>query len=76
MRTVYLDKGIQPMRPSVATIGFFDGVHRGHRFLIRQLMEDAERKGLESTVITFDRHPRQVLQADYQPQLPRSTKSR
>ncbi len=69
MRTVYLDKGIQPMRPSVATIGFFDGVHRGHRFLIRQLMEDAERKGLESTVITFDRHPRQVLQADYQPQL-------
>ena len=69
MRTVYLGNGIQPMRPCVATIGFFDGVHRGHRYLIRRLIEDAAQKGMESTVITFDRHPRQVLQADYQPQL-------
>lgn len=57
------------MRPCVATIGFFDGVHRGHRFLIERLKEDAAREGLESTVITFERHPRQVLSADYQPKL-------
>ena len=57
------------MRPCVATIGFFDGVHRGHRFLIERLKEDAQRTGLESTVITFERHPRQVLSADYQPKL-------
>ena len=69
MRTVYLGNGFQPMRPCVATIGFFDGVHRGHRYLIRRLIDDARQKGMESTVITFDRHPRQVLQADYQPRL-------
>ncbi len=56
-------------RPCVATIGFFDGVHRGHQFLIANVMEEAKRAGLASLVITFDRHPRQVLNQDYQPQL-------
>lgn len=53
----------------VATIGFFDGVHRGHRFLVEQVRAAAARRGLRSMVITFDRHPRQVLRSDYQPQL-------
>ena len=57
------------LRPCVATIGFFDGVHRGHRFLIRHLVETARREGLESTIITFDEHPRKVLQSDYQPEM-------
>ncbi len=52
-----------------ATIGFFDGVHRGHHFLIEQLKEIARKKGLRSMVITFERHPRQVLQSAWQPQL-------
>lgn len=69
MLTIYPGKEIRTMKPCVATIGFFDGVHRGHRFLIERLKEDAEQTGLESTVITFDRHPRQVLSADYQPKL-------
>lgn len=56
-------------RPCVATIGFFDGVHRGHQFLISNVMEEARRSGLASLVITFDCHPRQVLNQDYQPQL-------
>lgn len=56
-------------RPCVATIGFFDGVHRGHQFLIANVMEEAKRSGLASLVITFDRHPRQVLNQAYQPQL-------
>lgn len=57
------------LRPCVATIGFFDGVHRGHQFLISNVMDEARRAGLASLVITFDRHPRQVLNQDYQPQL-------
>ncbi len=56
-------------KDSVATIGFFDGVHCGHRFLIEQVKEDAKANGLRSMVITFDRHPRQVLRSDYQPQM-------
>lgn len=56
-------------QPCVATIGFFDGVHRGHQFLIANVMEEAKRAGLASLVITFDRHPRQVLNQAYQPQL-------
>ena len=52
-----------------ATIGFFDGVHKGHQFLINRLNEMAHRDGLKSMVITFDRHPRQVVHADYVPQL-------
>lgn len=57
------------LRPCVATIGFFDGVHRGHQFLIANVMEEARKAGLQSLVITFDRHPRQVLSQDYQPRL-------
>lgn len=53
----------------VATIGFFDGVHRGHRFLIDRVIEETQRSGMSSAVITFDRHPREVLQTDYQPDL-------
>ena len=53
----------------VATIGFFDGVHYGHRFLIDRVIEEAQRSGMSSAVITFDRHPREVLQTDYQPDL-------
>ena len=79
MRTLYYNKGVvseQPegnnsvdVQPCVATIGFFDGVHRGHQFLIRHLVETAHQDGLASTVITFDEHPRKVLQSDYQPEM-------
>ncbi|GAB6120782.1 riboflavin biosynthesis protein RibF [Dysgonomonas termitidis] len=55
--------------PLVATIGFFDGVHTGHRFLIDQVKEEAARRKRPSAVITFPIHPRKVLQKDYQPAL-------
>lgn len=58
-----------PQAPSAATIGFFDGVHLGHRFLIEQVKEAASQAGLCSSIITFPVHPRQVIQSDYQPQL-------
>lgn len=72
MRTIHysLEEGAtESLSPCVATIGFFDGVHRGHQFLVRCLVEAARSEGLESTVITFDEHPRRVLQSDYQPEL-------
>jgi riboflavin kinase/FMN adenylyltransferase len=53
----------------VATIGFFDGVHLGHRFLIDTMIRIANERNLPSAVITFSEHPRKVLQSDYQPQL-------
>jgi len=58
-----------PHKPLVATIGFFDGVHTGHQFLIGQLKEIAAQEGLPSTVITFPVHPRRVLNTEYQPAL-------
>ncbi len=46
---------------SVATIGMFDGVHCGHRFLLGELVEYGKKKGLRSLVITFSKHPRTLL---------------
>lgn len=51
------------------TIGFFDGVHRGHQFLLQQLEEQAAAKGLKAAVLTFDHHPRTVVQKDFVPSL-------
>ena len=47
----------------VATIGMFDGVHRGHQFVLRQVVETARERGLQSMAITFDYslHRDQVL---------------
>lgn len=55
--------------PCVATIGFFDGVHAGHRYLIQQVKEIAATKGLRSALVTFPIHPRKVMNADYRPEL-------
>ncbi|MDR1455014.1 MAG: riboflavin biosynthesis protein RibF [Tannerella sp.] len=56
-------------RAWVATIGFFDGVHRGHRFLMDEMRRVAAERGLPAAVFTFPVHPRVVLQADYPPDL-------
>ncbi len=48
----------------VVATGFFDGVHIGHRLVIRQLVEAAAVRGDESMVITFWPHPRNVLQKE------------
>ena len=55
--------------PCVATIGFFDGVHMGHRYLIQQVKEIAAAKGLRSALVTFPVHPRKVMNAAYHPEL-------
>ena len=48
----------------VIATGFFDGVHLGHRFILRQLVDAAHRRGDGSMVVTFWPHPRNVLQDD------------
>ncbi|MCR4665113.1 MAG: riboflavin biosynthesis protein RibF [Paludibacteraceae bacterium] len=45
----------------IATIGMFDGVHRGHQFLLRELTTKARECGLKSMVVTFFNHPRNTL---------------
>ena len=69
MKTVYLTKDSRLTGDYAATIGFFDGVHRGHQYVVQQLLEQAALRGLQSMVVTFDRHPRQVVQTDWQPLL-------
>lgn len=52
-----------------ATIGFFDGVHRGHRQVIDRLKEIARTKGLKTMAVTFGNHPMEVVRPGYEPQL-------
>jgi riboflavin kinase/FMN adenylyltransferase len=47
--------------PAIVTIGAFDGVHRGHQFLMRQVVERARALDFESVVISFDPRPQVVL---------------
>lgn len=71
MNTIYLSSEFSAAdnAPCVATIGFFDGVHLGHRFLIQQVVDAATTMNIAATAITFDKHPRQVFQAKFQPKL-------
>ena len=57
------------MHKKIATIGFFDGVHRGHRFLFAQLNELAHERSLQPVIYTFRQHPRLVLTGQCPPML-------
>jgi riboflavin kinase/FMN adenylyltransferase len=48
--------------PTVVTIGTFDGVHLGHKSILKRLVQTAKEDNLESVVLTFFPHPRWVLQ--------------
>ena len=58
-----------PDGPSVVTIGFFDGVHLGHREVFRRTVEAAEERHARSVAVTFDRHPRETLTPGEEPRL-------
>ena len=51
------------------TVGFFDGVHRGHQAVLRRTVEVAADKGLAPVAVTFDRHPREILTPGQAPPL-------
>lgn len=76
MEQLGADAGVGGKNPCVATVGFFDGVHVGHRHLIRRMCAYASERGLEAVVVTFERHPRQVLDSDWQPKLLSSLEER
>lgn len=57
-----------PERPTLLTIGVFDGVHLGHKYLLGQLVARAREKGCLAGVVTFKTHPEKVLKRrDYLP---------
>jgi riboflavin kinase/FMN adenylyltransferase len=55
--------------PSAVTIGFFDGVHRGHRAVIGRTVGLAREGDLRAVAVTFDRHPREVFSPGREPRL-------
>lgn len=55
--------------PVIFTLGVFDGVHRGHRRLLDALRAEADERAGEAVLLTFDRHPREVLSATPPPSL-------
>jgi riboflavin kinase/FMN adenylyltransferase len=58
-----------PDGPSVVTVGFFDGVHLGHREVIERTVEAAKEREARSVAVTFDRHPRETLTPGQEPRL-------
>ena len=46
---------------TVLTVGTFDGVHEGHKEIIRRVVDAAKRKNARSVVVTFDPHPREII---------------
>lgn len=61
MKTLNINNINSLPQKTAVTVGMFDGLHLGHRHLVMQLLQEAELLALEPIVVTFDRHPRQVL---------------
>lgn len=53
--------------PTVVVIGNFDGVHLGHRHVLRRAREIADERGLQVVAVTFDPHPMAVLRPEHAP---------
>lgn len=56
-------KNVQRVSNSVVTVGTFDGVHEGHRELMNTLVNVAKKRDARSVVVTFDPHPRTIIQS-------------
>ena len=67
MRLSRLDAELQ--RPSVVAFGVFDGLHRGHQAILREVVRRADERGATASVITFDPHPALVLSPETAPRL-------
>jgi len=63
-------EGLRPEHgPAFAVIGVFDGLHRGHAYLLEHLVREAASRSARPTVITFDHHPDEVLTGSAPPLL-------
>ncbi len=68
MRLAHAAKELHQLsQPICAAIGVFDGLHLGHREILKRIREKASGSGGESLVITFDRHPNAVVAPDRLP---------
>lgn len=56
-------------RGTAVTIGAYDGVHLGHQAVLRLLRQLADARGLDAALLTFDRHPAQVVRPESAPPL-------
>jgi len=59
----------RPESPTVASLGNYDGVHRGHQAILGAVVEDARKIGVQSVALTFDPVPKKVLSPDTAPPL-------
>jgi riboflavin kinase/FMN adenylyltransferase len=69
MRLFHGYENAEIARPTVLTLGVFDGLHLGHQLIIGRVVERARSTGAVPTVITFDPHPRAVLHPESAPPL-------
>ena len=69
MRLFHGYENAEIARPTVLTLGVFDGLHLGHQLIVRTVVERAREAGAVPTVITFDPHPRAVLHPESAPPL-------
>jgi len=69
MRLFHGTDNAEIQRPTVLTLGVFDGLHLGHQLIVRTVVERARETGAVPTVITFDPHPRAVLHPESAPPL-------
>ena len=53
-----------PIKKAFVTTGTFDGVHLGHRVILKKIIQQAKKEGGESVLLTFHPHPRLVLFPD------------
>ena len=56
-------------RPAVITVGTFDGVHRGHHEVLREIRRRADRTGGRSILVTFHPHPLRIVRPEHAPPL-------
>jgi riboflavin kinase / FMN adenylyltransferase len=61
--------GLVPPPGAVVTIGAYDGVHEGHRAVIARVAALAAERGLQTALVTFDRHPAAVVRPESAPKL-------
>ena len=69
MRIFHGTENANIQRPTVLTLGVFDGLHLGHQRIMQTVVERAKAVGANATAITFDPHPRSVLHPDSAPPL-------